>query len=66
MEDPIVEEVRKARQDHAKRCNNDLSEICRDLKKIEKECGHKVVSLPPRLLELHSRQRRFSAADKAA
>lgn len=50
MKDPIVEDVRKARQDHAKKFNNDLDEICNDLKRIEKECDHMIVSLSPRLL----------------
>lgn len=50
MDDPIVEEVRKARQDHANQFDHDLTDICKDLKKIEKICGHKVVSLPPKLL----------------
>jgi hypothetical protein len=51
MKDPIVEEVRKARQDHAKQFNHDLTAICADLKKIEKECENRLVSLPPKLLE---------------
>ncbi len=50
MKDPIVEEVRKARQDHATEFNHDLAEICGDLKRIEKESGHKLVSLPPKLI----------------
>jgi len=50
MKNPIVEEVRKARQDHAREFNHDLSAICRDLKRIERECGFKIVSLPPKLL----------------
>ncbi len=50
MKDPIVEEIRKARQDHARKFDHDLSAICKDLKRIERECGHKVVSLPPKLL----------------
>ena len=40
MDDPIVEEVRKARQDHANQFNHDLSDICKDLKKIEEICFH--------------------------
>ncbi|MBI5604427.1 MAG: hypothetical protein HY879_13860 [Deltaproteobacteria bacterium] len=56
MKDPIVEEVRKARQDHAKRFNHNLFAICKDLKKIEKESGHKIVSLPSRLLTKASNQ----------
>ena len=50
MKDPIVEEVRKARQDHAKEFNHDLAAICNDLKRIEKQCGHRLVSFPPKLL----------------
>ncbi len=51
MKDPIVEEVRKARQDHAKQFNHDLTAICEDLKKIEKKCGNRLVSIPPKLLD---------------
>ena len=51
MKDPIVEEVRKARQDHAQEFNHDLTAICDDLKKIEKECGKRLISLPPKLLK---------------
>ncbi len=50
MKDPIVEEVRKARQEHAQEFNHDLTAICNDLKRIEKECGDRLVSLPPKLL----------------
>ncbi|MBK1619110.1 hypothetical protein CKO42_11830 [Lamprobacter modestohalophilus] len=50
MKDPIVEEIRKAREDHAKEFNHDITAICADLKRIEKECGHEVVSFPPKLL----------------
>ena len=63
MKDPIVEEVRKARQDHAKEFNHDLSAICKDLKRIEKECGHKLVSLPPKLLKKSSSLHRTSATE---
>ena len=47
--DPIVEEVRKARQAHAAKFNYDLSAICADLKKKEKSSGHPVVSQHPKL-----------------
>jgi hypothetical protein len=43
MKDPIVEEVRKARQDHAKEFRHDLAAICNDLRRIEIECGHRLV-----------------------
>ena len=54
MMDPIVDEVRKARQEHAQKFNNNLDDICNDLKRIEKECGHKIVSLQPKLLTKQS------------
>ena len=39
MNDPIVEEVRKYRNDHAKRFNYDLDAICNDL--MNSQCLHK-------------------------
>ena len=51
MKDPIVEEVREARKKHAERFNFDLRATCADLKKKEKDCGHPVKSLPPKLLQ---------------
>ena len=42
MKDPIVDEVSKARQDHAQKFNHDLTAICDDLKKL--------ISLPPKLI----------------
>ena len=47
--DPIVEEVRKVRQAHAAKFHYDLSAICADLKKKEKNTAHPVVSRQPRL-----------------
>jgi len=41
--DPIVEEVRKARNQHARKFRYKLTDICSDLKKIEKTSGHRVV-----------------------
>ncbi len=49
--DPIVEEVRKARQEHAAKFNNDLKAIYDDLKASEKLENRKVVSLPPKRLK---------------
>ncbi|MGR3320040.1 MAG: hypothetical protein ACUZ8O_16350 [Candidatus Anammoxibacter sp.] len=46
--DYLVEEVRKIRDTHAAKFNYDLHKICLDLKKKEKECGHKIVSYPPK------------------
>jgi hypothetical protein len=49
--DPIVEEVRKARQEHAARFGYDLRAIYNDLKTTEKLGGRKVVSLPSKRLK---------------
>lgn len=48
MKDPIVEEVRRAREAHAKQFNYDLDAIVDDLKRREKESGVPTVSLPPK------------------
>jgi len=45
-EDPIVEEVRKARDAYAKRFNYDLDAIYRDLKQKERRSGRVVVPCP--------------------
>ena len=45
-EDPIVEEVRKARDAYAKRFNYDLDAIYRDLKQKEQRGGRVVVPCP--------------------
>ena len=50
MTDPIVEEVREARRKHAQRFKFDLHAICKDLRKKEKNCGHPIKSLSPKLL----------------
>ena len=48
MKDPIVEEVRRARDAHARRFNYDLDAIVKDLQKREKELALPTVSLPPK------------------
>ena len=45
--DPIVAEVRTARDQYAKRFNYDLDAICRDLRKKQQQRTN-VVSLPPK------------------
>ncbi len=47
-DDPIVEEVRKARNEYAKKFDYDLDAICRDLQKKQEQPGKKVVSFPPK------------------
>jgi hypothetical protein len=44
MDDPIVEEVRKARDEYARQFDYDLKAICQDLKKQQDASGRKVVS----------------------
>lgn len=42
--DPILEEIWKARDEHARRFNYDLKKICADLRRIEKQSGRRVVT----------------------
>jgi hypothetical protein len=46
--DPIVEEVRRIRQEHAKRFNYDLRAIVDDLRKQQEQSGRKYVRFGPR------------------
>jgi hypothetical protein len=48
MKDPIVEEIRKVRDEHARQFNYDLHAICIDLKKKENVSGHQKVSFSPK------------------
>lgn len=52
--DPIVEEVRKFRYEHAKRFNNDLDLICEDIKRDQATCGHQIVRLKRKRLSSES------------
>jgi hypothetical protein len=47
--DPIVEEVRRAREEYAQRFNYDLDAIFDDLQRRQREGGRKTVSFPPKL-----------------
>lgn len=49
--DPIVEEVRRIREEHAARFGYDLKAIYEDLKETERRSGRKTVSLPPKRLK---------------
>jgi len=51
MKDPIVEEIRKHRDNHAKKFNYDLNAICADFMERQKNSGHRLVRLKPRRLE---------------
>jgi hypothetical protein len=46
--DPIVEEIRKIRDEHAARFNYDIDAIWADMKRRQDESGIPVVSLPPK------------------
>lgn len=48
IRDPIVEEVRQARNEYAKQFNYDLDAIREDLQRKQKQPGKNVVSFPPR------------------
>jgi hypothetical protein len=48
MVDPILEDVRKQREEHAARFDYDLDAIFDDLKRIEREHALTVMTLPPK------------------
>ena len=48
MRDPIVEEVRRHRLEHTLKFKGNLTEICADLRSIQKALGKKIVRLDPR------------------
>jgi len=47
-DDPIVEEIRQARQQHAAKFNYDLQAIYQDLKQQEAASSWRIVAFPPR------------------
>jgi hypothetical protein len=47
INDPIVEEIRKIRQEHAKKYNYDLRKIAAELKKKEQLHPEKLVNFKP-------------------
>jgi len=49
--DPIVAEVRQAREAYAKQFNYDVQAMWRDLKARQHKSGRKVVSLIPKRIE---------------
>ncbi len=46
--DPIVEEVRRVREEYAKRFNYDVHAIADDLRKQEQQHSDRLVSFPPK------------------
>ena len=59
MKDPIVEEVRRHREEHTKKFHGELSEICADLRRVQEISGREVVRLEPRRIgpTIHSSRR---------
>jgi len=66
MIDPIVDEVRGFRKEHAQRFNFDLHAICADIRRFEASCGHEVVELPPKKLESAVNRVRSGQTNKRA
>jgi len=50
FKDPIVEEVRRIRQEHSARYGHDIHRICEALRKRERESGRLLVNFGPRKL----------------
>jgi hypothetical protein len=48
MKDPIVTQVRRVRDAHARRFGFDIHAICEDIRKVEVASGHPLVRLRPR------------------
>ncbi len=46
--DPIVEEVRRARQEYAARFGNDLRGMAADLRRREQQHPERLVTFPPK------------------
>ena len=46
--DPIVEEIRKHRQNYAAQFNHDIDAICEDIRRKQQQSGRQVVSRKPR------------------
>ncbi len=55
IDDPIVEEVRKARDEYAKRFDYDLDAICKDLQEKQQQSDRQLVSFPPKRPETGKR-----------
>ena len=51
MRDPIVEEVRKVREEIFKECGNDLAALVRHLRRRQKAYRRKAVRFPPKKIQ---------------
>jgi hypothetical protein len=66
IDDPIVAEVRKARDEYARRFNYDLDAICKDLQNQQLQPGRKLVAFPPRRPKSGSQIKTHSSPHHAA
>jgi hypothetical protein len=55
MKDPIVEEVRRVRDELASECGYDVRKIAEASRQRQKSCGHKVVDLSGEIKPADSR-----------
>lgn len=51
MRDPIVEEIHRYREEHARKFNYNIDAICDDLQAMQRDQDLKVVRLPPKRIE---------------
>jgi hypothetical protein len=65
MSDAIVEEIRKIRDDYARRFNYDLHAMCADLRHEQELSGAAIVSIPRRPAQF-SAPKRGDEAERAA
>jgi len=49
IKDSIVEEVRKARNEHAAKFNFNIDDIVKDVQQRQKKYGDRIVRLPPKM-----------------
>ena len=49
IKDPIVEDVRNARNEHSNRFKNNLDDIVHDIKKRQKQYGSRLVHRQPKM-----------------
>ena len=52
--DPIVDEIRKIRQQHTEQFNRNLHAICKDLRRQELQSSHKFIAFSPRSPEANA------------
>lgn len=64
IDDPIVAEVRQARENYAARFGNDLRAICQDLQQKQAASGRKVIAPPPQRRPMTSAPTQPTTASK--